>query len=123
MKDCHELSIEAIAGVPKQPIVIVDLTERLARRTTGKQVELTAPRCGEDRLVVIGVSQITLDDLGIGMIQPIRRASIWIMVGSSQDLESRLPETLAQATCAAEQINGRFGAVGWSLRRHADVED
>jgi hypothetical protein len=94
-KDGHELSVEAIAGVSEQPIVVVDLTERLAWGAASEQIEPTLSSGFEDRLVVLRVGQISLKDLRIWMIQPIRRASIGVVVGSGQDLESSLSETLA----------------------------
>jgi hypothetical protein len=91
-----EFSVETIPRVRQEAVVIVDLTERLARRTSRKQIELSRSHSSDHGAMILSRGQIAFDELGIREVESVGRACVWVMVGSCQDSEPSVMQPLAK---------------------------
>ena len=94
--------------VVHDPDVIPNLGERLARRSSGQNVDPS--RDFEDLRLNLGIPDVAADAQGFGEVCPVRGDRVRVVVDAGQRPKARLAEAFGNASCAAEQINERvFG--------------
>lgn len=88
--------------------MIVDLAERLARRSTGEQVEPVRAHSFDKLRVLSACRQIAFRQRRARKVVPVGRAGVGVVVGSCKYGEACVREALAEPTGTAEKVNRRW---------------
>jgi hypothetical protein len=104
-QQADELSVEAIARIVDEAIMIAHLAVRLAGGATRKQIEGTRSNHTEKFFVLLGPRQVSFDQSRGPKVCAKGCVCVGVVVCGSDDPHSSVFQPLAETPCAAKKID------------------